>query len=143
MVSKVATTKEANKKLSVIISINIKSYNVMGRHRPPHLRLGNHYCVVQKKITPRVPFRGSPRWGLPNSKLLVTPMSVHDYNSLKEIPDREMLNYILATQLQILRRLDFIGKQIFDNDEPATHEDDRQKRPVHGKNQRVHVPRGH
>ena len=46
-------------------------------------------------------------------------MKIKDIKSLEQATDRDLLTYILATQLQILRRLDFLEKE----KEQPTHSD--------------------
>lgn len=40
-------------------------------------------------------------------------MSIEKYKNIKEISDRELLEYLFSTQLQIIRRLDDIENTLF------------------------------
>lgn len=42
-----------------------------------------------------------------------------DYQSLSEVDQAELLQYILSTQLLILRRLDFLESKITKQEEPS------------------------
>jgi hypothetical protein len=39
-------------------------------------------------------------------------MSLRDYKSLEEVPEKELLLYVLSSNLQILRQLDFLENHI-------------------------------
>lgn len=49
-------------------------------------------------------------------------MKIDDLKTMDEASDRDMLNFIFATQLQIMRRLDFLESKLT-NEEAPTHED--------------------
>ena len=52
----------------------------------------------------------------------MTNTKLEDYQDLSEPTEKELLQYILATQVIILRRLDFLERDINKKDDAQSHE---------------------